>query len=143
MRGEPLYRAAFERLKAGKAKIVDTSAPGFRFSATTVAIEAGKKKGFIRPERYPDLCRDIEAEEAKRKINLPNSSDKCRTSRVTKIKKLSEQYEALKIEHEVCLEKMLNLIRSNYELQEENRVLKRQYSRVTEINSKRLKGTSI
>jgi len=124
LRGKSLYTAALSRLKSGDTEIVDTSAPDFRFSNTTVAIEAGKSKGFIRPERYPDLCREIQAEEELRKSKLPEPKKITSNTRDERVKKLNEKYASLKNEHEACLEKILNLIRLNYELQKENKNLR-------------------
>lgn len=124
LRGKALYSAALERLKSGDAEVVDTSSADFRFSTTTVAIEAGKKKGFIRFDRYPDLCMEIKAAEESRKLKLSGQSKKNKNTTNERIKRLSEQYSDLKKQHEDCLEKMLNLIRLNYELQKENKLLK-------------------
>ncbi|WP_206478016.1 hypothetical protein [Halomonas sp. KRD171] len=137
LRGEALYKAALVRLKSGETEVVDTSAPDFRFSTTTVAIEAGKKKGFIRTKRYPELCREIIAEEDARKSKLADSPKKAKNTADARVKKLNEQYASLKRDHEVCLEQMLNLIRSNYELQRENQHLKALNNNVTEISSRR------
>lgn len=137
LRGEALYRAAFERLKEGKGEIVNTSDPDFRFTTTTVAKEAGKGKGFIRASRFHELCKEIEEQE---EVRLLKSSERTKPSKKKaspddRVKKLSEQYEALKSEHEACLEKMLNLIKSNYELQKENKYLKAQ-SNIIDISSR-------
>jgi hypothetical protein len=138
LRGKALYKAALERLKSGETDVVDTTASSFKFSTTTVAIEAGKKKGFIRFERYPELCREIEAEEISRKSKGVHAPKKAKSTADARIKKLNEQYASLKKEHEACLEQMLNLIRSNYELQKENQILKVLNINVTEISPRRL-----
>lgn len=124
LRGEALYKAALERLEKGEAEIVDTSAPNFHFSTTTVAIEAGKKKGFIRASRYPDLCKQIEEAETVRKIKHSKHPRKKKDTSEIRIKKLLEQHDNLKMEHELCLEKMLNLIKENYELKNEIKYLR-------------------
>ena len=135
LRGEALYRAAFERLKDGKGKIVKTSDPDFKFTATTVAKEAGKEKGYIRASRYPDLCKEIEEEEELRQLKNPETSKKKKANPDDRVQKLSAQYDELRAEHDLCLEKMLNLIKLNYELQKENKQLKAQ-SNVFNISSK-------
>ncbi|WP_085920457.1 hypothetical protein [Halomonas sp. CSM-2] len=124
LRGEALYTAALKRLEKGEAEIVDTSSPSFHFSTTTVAIEAGKKKGFIRASRYPKLCKQIEEAEAARKLKQLEHPKKKNNNSVTRIKKLSEKHDNLTAEHELCLEKMLNLIKVNYELKKEIEYLK-------------------
>jgi len=137
LRGEALYREAFRRLKEGRAEVVDTSDPDFKFTTTTVAREAGKGKGFIRASRFPDLCKEIEEQEEVRllKSSEHTKSPKKKATTDERIIKLSEQYEALKSEHELCLEKMLNLIKSNYELQNENKALKAN-DKVVDIRSR-------
>lgn len=79
LRGEALYKAALKRLQRGEAEIVDTSAPNFHFSTTTVAIEAGKNKGFIRVSRYPSLYNQIDEAEAVRKIKRSQHPKKKKT----------------------------------------------------------------
>lgn len=56
-KAEQSYRNAFERLKAGKPKIVDKSMPANELD--TVALEAGKKKGSLRRSQHPGLCDEI------------------------------------------------------------------------------------
>jgi archaellum component FlaC len=130
LRGEALYTAALERLKNREAEIVDTSDPDFHFSTTTVAVEAGKQKGFIRASRYPELCKKIGDAEEVRKLKQPDPPKKKKNTSETRVTKLSAQYNALKEEYELCLEKMLNLIRSNYELKSEIESLKSNVSHV-------------
>lgn len=55
-RAETKFRAAFERLKAGKTEIVPT---GSKVSQNAVAKEAGVLPSALRPSRFPDLCREI------------------------------------------------------------------------------------
>lgn len=58
MTAEQAYRAAFERLKANKPERLKKYTKANR---NTVALEAGKKKGSLRSERYPELCAEIDA----------------------------------------------------------------------------------
>lgn len=51
------YRAAFERLKAGKPNIVSKADPINELD--TVALEAGKKKGSLRKALHHKLCGEI------------------------------------------------------------------------------------
>ncbi|WP_417552384.1 hypothetical protein [Marinomonas fungiae] len=134
LRGEKLYRAALERLKTGETEVVDTTSPNFRFSTTIVAEEAGKKKGFIRSERYPQLCKEIEEQEIIRQSQLAENPKKVKKTSDARIEELSNQYESLKREHEACLERMLNLIKTNYELQSENKHLKALTNNVSSLN---------
>lgn len=52
------YRAAFERLKAGKGKRLP---PNTRVSQNNVAREAGVDPSALRRSRYPKLIEDIQA----------------------------------------------------------------------------------
>jgi len=56
-KAEQSYREAFERLKAGKPKIVNTSM--LINELDTVALEAGKKKGSLRRSQHESLCKEI------------------------------------------------------------------------------------
>lgn len=51
------YRDAFERLKAGKPKIVNKSMPINELDI--VALEAGKRKGSLRRSHHKALCDEI------------------------------------------------------------------------------------
>ncbi|MFA0061776.1 hypothetical protein AB4370_18455 [Vibrio cyclitrophicus] len=121
LRGEPLYWEAFERLKKGKANIVDTTSPSFRFTKDNVAIEAGKSKGFVKQERYPDLCDAIKKAEKARcsdEEGIHKKRDDIKRINSQK-KKANNRYSQLKMEHELCLEKMVNLLLENFELRRE------------------------
>lgn len=127
LRGEALYWEAFERLKSGKAQIIDTNSPSFKFTKDNVAIEAGKKKGFVKQERYPDLCDSIENTENARcsaASRDPENSDSIKRITSQK-KKANARYSKLKAEHDLCLEKMMNLLRENFELRRELQELKK------------------
>jgi hypothetical protein len=54
---EQQYREAWERIKTGKPLIVGKNMPINQID--TVALEAGKKKGSLRKNKYPDLCKEI------------------------------------------------------------------------------------
>ncbi|HHF3169482.1 TPA: hypothetical protein ACPJ1O_002817 [Vibrio diabolicus] len=127
LRGEALYWSAFERLKSGKAKIVDTLSPRFKFTKDNVAIEAGKSKGFVKQDRYPELCRAINEAEHNRIKELGSYNQKKDALKCAKIQKnkANARYAKLKNEYELCLEKMMNLLRENHELRKEIESLKR------------------
>ncbi|NOH19475.1 hypothetical protein [Vibrio cyclitrophicus] len=132
LRGEDLYWEAFERLKVGKAHIVDTTSPKFKFNKDNVAIEAGKSKGFVKQERYPELCSAIQKAEKVRCSNADNTqhkSDYIRNIKSQK-KKANARYSQLKKENELCLEKMMNLLRENFELRREVEELRRANSKL-------------
>ena len=56
-KSEQNYRDAFERLKAGKPRLVNKSLPIAELD--TVALEAGKKKGSLRKSQHRTLCDEI------------------------------------------------------------------------------------
>lgn len=127
LRGEALYWEAFERLKSGKTQIIDTDSPSFKFTKDNVAIEAGKRKGFVKQDRYPDLCDSISEAE---NVRCSTASKKAGNSDSIKLitfqkKKANARYTKLKTEHDLCLEKMMNLLRENFELRQELDKLKK------------------
>lgn len=127
LRGEALYWEAFERLKAGKTKIIDTTSPTFKFTKDNVAIEAGKRKGFVKRDRYPDLCDAISNAEKSRSSVASATSQKADSLKhvTSQKKKANARYSKLKAEHDMCLEKMMNLLRENFELRREVEELKK------------------
>jgi hypothetical protein len=56
-KAEQNYKDAFNRLKAGKPKIVHKSMPINELD--TIALEAGKKKGSLRRSLHSALCDEI------------------------------------------------------------------------------------
>ena len=127
LRGEALYWDAFKRLKSGNAKIIDTESPTFKFTKDNVAIEAGKKKGFVKQDRYPDLCKAIENSEKARCSTAISGSGKSNSIKLIRSqkKKANARYSNLKSEYDLCLEKMMNLLRENFELRRELEELKK------------------
>lgn len=55
---ERRFRAAFERLKAGKPQVLQRGTP---VSQNNVAKEAGTDPSALRKKRYPSLVREIQA----------------------------------------------------------------------------------
>ncbi|WP_348653229.1 hypothetical protein [uncultured Psychrobacter sp.] len=64
---EQAYWDALNRLQDGTAKIVNTKSSRFKFTRDAVGREAGKGKGYVRNERYPELCEAITKAEEERK----------------------------------------------------------------------------
>lgn len=127
LRGEALYWEAFERLKSGETQVIDTDSPSFKFTKDNVAIEAGKGKGFVKQDRYPDLCDAIsEAENARCAATSKKAGNDNSIKLITsQKKKANARYTKLKAEHDLCLEKMMNLLRENFELRRELDELKK------------------
>ena len=95
---EQVYWNALERLITNTAKIVDTKSSRFKLTRDAVGREAGKGKGYVRNERYPELCEAIEqAEEERKKLakTVPNDTAKLKHEKELKLKAKS-RYDTLK-----------------------------------------------
>ena len=55
---ETAFRAAFERLKLGRPKVLPKGSP---VTQNNVAREAGRDPSALKKDRYPELIRDIQA----------------------------------------------------------------------------------
>lgn len=118
---EQVYWNALKRLITNTAKIVDTKSSRFKLTRDAVGREAGKGKGYVRNERYPELCEAIKKAEEERK-NLakivPNDTAKLKHEKELKLKAKSK-YDTLKKEYDLLMEDYLNILRQNFELQSE------------------------
>lgn len=65
---ENKYWEALERIQNGWTIYINVNEPGFRISNLTVVLEAGKSnpKCCIRPQKYPELCNEINLAEKKK-----------------------------------------------------------------------------
>lgn len=118
---EQVYWHALDRLKNGKAKIIDTKSSRFKFTRDAVGREAGKGKGYVRDERYPELCEAIKKAEEERKNltkTIPNDIGKLKHEKELKIKAKSK-YDTLKKEYDLLMQDYLNILRQNFEFQAE------------------------
>jgi len=134
---EQEYWDAFERLKSGKTKVIDTKSSRFRFTKDAVGREAGRGKGYVRYDRYPSLCDAIsEAEVARRKNNVDNFSvaDGVEKQRALKIKE-KEKYTQLKQEYDLLMTEYLNVVRRNFELEAD--LLNSENARLVRMPNKR------
>ena len=116
---EEEYWEAFERLKSGKTKIVDTKSTRFTFTKDAVGREAGRGKGYVRYERYPLLCEAIADAEEARKKNAPvkqTANAKIEHQKALKQKVISD-YNQLKQEYDLLMTEYLNVVRRNFELE--------------------------
>lgn len=116
---ENAYWDALNRLKDGTAKIVDTKSSRFKFTRDSVGREAGKGKGYVRNERYPELCEAIKKAEEERKNltkTVPNDTAKLKHEKELKLKAKSK-YDTLKKEYDLLMQNYLNILRQNFELQ--------------------------
>lgn len=116
---EQVYWNALERLITNTAKIVNTKSSRFKLTMDAVGREAGKGKGYVRNERYPELCEAIKKAEEERK-NLakivPNDTAKLKHEKELKLKAKSK-YDTLKKEYDLLMQDYLNILRQNFELQ--------------------------
>lgn len=118
---EQVYWNALERLITNTAKIVDTKSSRFKLTRDAVGREAGKGKGYIRNERYPELCEAIKKAEEERKNlakTVPNDTAKLKHEKELKLKAKSK-YDTLKKEYDLLMQNYLNILRQNFELQSE------------------------
>lgn len=116
---EQTYWDALNRLINNKARIIDTKSSRFKFTKDAVGREAGKGKGYVRNERYPELCEAIKkAEENRIKLaqKVPNDTAQLKHEKELKLKhKL--KYDTLKKEYDLLMQDYLNILRQNFELQ--------------------------
>ncbi|MBE0440508.1 hypothetical protein EI164_00235 [Psychrobacter sp. FME13] len=120
-KAEQAYWKALERLKNNTAKVVDTKSSRFKFTKDSVGREAGKGKGYVRNERYPELCQAIkDAEENRGKLaqKTPNDTAKLKYEKELKLK-ARLKYDTLKKEYDLLMQDYLNILRQNFELQSE------------------------
>ena len=118
---EQVYWNALERLITNTAKIVDTKSSRFKLTRDAVGREAGKGKGYVRNERYPELCEAIKKAEEERKNlakTVPNDTAKLKHEKELKLKAKSK-YDTLKKEYDLLMQNYLNILRLNFELQSE------------------------
>lgn len=118
---EQVYWNALERLITNTAKIVDTKLSRFKLTRDAVGREAGKGKGYVRNERYPELCEAIKKAEEERKNlakTVPNDTAKLKHEKELKLKAKSK-YDTLKKEYDLLMQNYLNILRQNFELQSE------------------------
>lgn len=120
-KAEQAYWEALDRLITNKAKVVDTKSSRFKFTRDAVGREAGKGKGYVRHERYPELCLAIkDAEENREKLaqKTPNDTAKLKHEKELKLK-AQLKYDTLKKEYDLLMQDYLNVLRQNFELQSE------------------------
>lgn len=118
---EQVYWNALERLITNTAKIVDTKSSRFKLTRDAVGREASKGKGYVRNERYPELCEAIKKAEEERKNlakTVPNDTAKLKHEKELKLKAKSK-YDTLKKEYDLLMQNYLNILRQNFELQSE------------------------
>ncbi|CAA0089556.1 Uncharacterised protein [Zhongshania aliphaticivorans] len=116
---EKEYWDALERLKSGKSKIVDTRSTRFKFTKDAVGREAGRGKGYVRHQRYPELCLAISDAETCRQQNspaTPSATAKIEQQKALK-NKARDDYSRLKDEYDLLMIEYLNVVRRNFELE--------------------------
>jgi len=105
-RAEAKFREAFERLKTGKRHIVPT---GTRMSQNAVAKEAGVLPSALRPSRFPDLCRDITEWIEQHKDDPGQKSGRQKNLAERNVRrKVREQLEAMRVQRDLALSKLLS-----------------------------------
>ena len=96
------YWDALERLKNGNTGIVDTKSSRFKFTKEAVGREAGRGRGYIRNERYPELCDAIaEAEKIRAERSPVIDTQTAKLNKEIRLKKEArEKYYQLKEEYD-------------------------------------------
>lgn len=84
---EAKYRAAFERLKADKPKLLKK---GTNLSQANVAKEAGVHSTALKKDRYPTLISDIQEEVARREAKAGDDSNEHKQRRVSDRERLKD-----------------------------------------------------
>lgn len=105
-RAETKFREAFERLKTGKTELVPA---GTKMSQNAAAKEAGVIPSALRPSRFPGLCREIAewidehkgdpAQKSGRQKNLAERNAR---------RAVREQMEAMKVQRDLALSRLLS-----------------------------------
>lgn len=116
---EQEYWDALERLKNGNTIVVDTKSTRFRFTKDSVGREAGRGKGYVRYERYPQLCDAIAEAEDKRVENSSKTNQQ--TSKLDREIRLKnearEKYRQLKEDYDILAAEYINVTLRNLELE--------------------------
>lgn len=84
---EAKYRAAFERLKADKPKLLKK---GTKLSQANVAKEAGDHPTALKKDRYPTLILEIQDEISRRKAKAGDDSREHKQRRVSDRERLKD-----------------------------------------------------
>lgn len=115
---EEKYWQALDRIQKGHTLVVNVNEHKFRISNLSVALEAGKvnPKGYIRPQRYPELCDAIKAANAKLLTASKPSMAGNRSLEIKKRQTANIKLKELRKDYEILLEQYLNVVKENYEL---------------------------
>lgn len=105
-RAEARFRAAFERLKTGKAEIVPV---GSKISQNAVAKEAGVLPSALRSSRFPDLCREITEWIEEHKDDPAQKSGRQKILAERNARRVDrERLQEMKIQRDLALSKLLS-----------------------------------
>lgn len=108
------YYAALERLKANKPIIL---LKGSTINNDTVALEAGRKRGSIKKSRHAALIVAIEQAAQAAGQNVLSPAQQIEQAK-TKTKAVKIDYEQLKEDYEILLQKCNSLLLENFELKQ-------------------------
>ena len=113
------YYAALERLKANKPEVLPK---GSAINNDTVALEAGRKRGSIKKSRHAVLIEAIEQAAQAAGQNLLSPAQQIEQAK-TKTKAVKSDYEQLREDYEILLEKCNSLLLENFELRQSTRTI--------------------
>lgn len=119
------YYDAIDRLERNEPERLP---PGTLINNDTVALEAGRKRGSIKKQRHPELCRDID--EAAQRQRTTFSA--VQVSTIDNLKRpesaddlLKEQYRALERDYKTTLQKNVSLVYEVFMLRKKVALLER------------------
>lgn len=105
-RAETKFRDAFERLKTGKMELVPA---GTKMSQNAVAKEAGVIPSALRPSRFPGLCREIAEWIDEHKDDPTQKSGRQKSLAERNVRRgVRDQLEAMKVQRDLALSKLLS-----------------------------------
>lgn len=105
-RAEVRFREAFGRLKTRQTQLVPT---GTKMSQNAVAKEAGVIPSALRSSRFPDLCREIAEWIDEHKDDPAQKSGRQRILAERNARRaVRERFEAMKVQRDLALSKLLS-----------------------------------
>lgn len=118
MSAEKDYLASLDRLERDEPQILPK---GTLINNDTVALDAGRKRGSIKKQRYPELCRLIdEAAERQRSsiavVKVSSVEDVKKSKSTGADKALKEQYKTLERDYKIALQKNISLVYEVFKL---------------------------
>ena len=111
------YKEALQRLVNNKPTLAEFKTYGFTINNDTVALEAGRKRGSIKPSRHTMLALidAIQLAEEDRKKNQKNPTE----IKIDKIGKMEADIETLRMKYQASLNREAMLVKQLRKLEED------------------------